>query len=47
VVVSLAFTMVVNWREQTTPTSPGLLVLMGLAIALPMLGAGWVIARRR
>jgi hypothetical protein len=47
VVVSLAFTMTVNWREQTTPSSPALLVLMGVVIALPMLVAGWVIARRR
>jgi hypothetical protein len=36
-----------NWREQTIPTSPGLLVLMGVVIAVPMLVAGWVIARRR
>src|SRR5690349_19866563 len=47
VVVSLGFMMAVNWREQTTPTAPGLLVLMGVAIALPMLVAGAVIARRR
>jgi hypothetical protein len=39
--------MAANWCEQTTPTSPGLLVLMGVVIALPMLVAGWVIARRR
>jgi hypothetical protein len=36
-----------NWREQTIPTSPGLLILMGVVIAVPMLVAGWVIARRR
>ena len=47
VVVSLAWTMAFNWREQTIATSPGLLVLMGVVIALPMLVAGWVIARRR
>ena len=47
VVVSLACIMIANWREQTSPTSPGLLVLMGVVIALPMLVAGWVIARRR
>ena len=47
VVVSLACTMAANWRQQTTPTSPGLLVLMGVVTALPMLVAGWVIARRR
>ena len=47
VVVSLAFTMTVNWREQTTPSPPSLLVLMGVVIALPMLVAGLVIARRR
>ena len=47
VVASLAFTMTVNWREQTTPSSPVLLVLMGVVIALPMVVAGGVIARRR
>jgi prolipoprotein diacylglyceryltransferase len=47
VVVSLACTMTPNWREQTTPTSPGLLVLMGVVIALPMLVAGRVIVLRR
>jgi hypothetical protein len=47
VVTSLACIMTVNWREQITPTAPGLLVLMGVVIALPMLVAGWVIARRR
>lgn len=47
VLVSLAFTMTLNWREQTTPSSPGLLVLMGVVIALPMLVACWAIVRRR
>jgi len=47
VVISLVCIMIANWREQTTPTSAGLLVLMGVVIALPMLVAGWVIARRR
>jgi len=39
--------MIANWLEQTTPTPPGLLVLMDVVIALPMRVAGWVIARRR
>ncbi len=47
VVVSLAIIMTLNWREQTTATSPGLLLLTGVLIALPMVVAGAVIARRR
>jgi hypothetical protein len=45
--VALGAFVPLNWREQTTTTAPWLLVLVGVVIALPMLVAGAVIARRR
>lgn len=45
--VSLATTMVLNYRDLTTPRQAGVLVLVGVLVALPLVVSGVVVRRGR